>query len=142
MSHYTKMSIAAQQKYEAELISALKNHFGEKAVESCGDKKQKLKDWQGQDTSMKANIIIRKKDLGKKIGRSVLANDLGYERNKDGGYDVHVDAAGFPQSDQDLVAKFYADKVATKQLKAQGYQVKRAELATGEVELVGTRYAG
>jgi hypothetical protein len=140
MSHYVKLSIQAQQRFEAELVAALVQHFGEGKVESHGDKKVDLLNYSGQKSGLKGNIVVRKATQGEKLGRYVLVNDLGYERNTKGGYDVHVDMDGFPQADQNLVAQFYAEKVATKQLQEKGYQVQRALLPTGEIELTAQRY--
>jgi hypothetical protein len=139
MSHYVKMSIQAQQRYEAELVAALKKHFGENHVESHGEKKADLLSWNGSKSGLKANIIIRRKAQEAKAGHALAVNDLGYERNKDGGYDVHLDADGFPTAHQNLIAQDYATRVATKQLKAKGYSVKQAELTTGEIRLVAQR---
>lgn len=139
MSHYAKLNIQAQQRYEAELVAALKEHFGAAGVEAH-DTAKNLKDWQGHDTKLKAEIIIRKATLSEKLGRQVLANDLGYARNKDEGYDVHADEAGFPKEHQDLVAQYYAEKVAAKKLKAQGYAVSRRVLSSGQIQLTAQRY--
>ena len=140
MSHYVRLNIQAQQRFEAELVAALVQHFGEGKVESHGDKKVDLLSYTGQKSGLKGNIVVSKAAQGEKLGRYVLVNDLGYERNKAGGYDVHVDMDGFPQADQNLVAQFYAEKVATKQLQEKGYQVQRALLPTGEIELTAQRY--
>lgn len=140
MSHYTKMTIAAQQAYEAELVQALKKHFGEKGVEVGGDTKIELKSWDGRNAKLKANIVVRKDTQGKKLGRYVATNDLGYERNKDGGYTLHADEAGFPKEHQNLVAQSYAELVATKKMKQQGFAVKRTETKAGEIRLSCTKY--
>lgn len=139
MSHYTKLSIQAQQKFESELLASLKKHFGETKVE-MHEKKASLKTYAGADSGLKANIIVRKQAQGEKLGRYMAVNDLGYERNTQGGYDVHADLDGYSTETQNLIAKDYAERVATKQLKAKGYTVKRKELTTGEVQLVAQRY--
>jgi hypothetical protein len=139
MSHYARLNIQAQQKYEAELVAALGEHFGAAGVE-VHDTAKGLKDWQGQSTKEKAEIIIRKDTLSQKLGRTVLANDLGYKRNNDEGYDVIADEAGFPKAHQDLVAQYYAEKVASKKLKAQGYAVARKVLSSGQIQLTAQRY--
>jgi hypothetical protein len=139
MSHYTKASIQAQQKYEAELLTALCDHFGKEGVESHGGTLVPLKMWNGGDSGLKANIVIRQPTLGRKLGHKVLANDLGYERNKEGGYDVHVDATAFPKTSQDQVAQRYAELVAMKRLKATGYRVQRKQLEDGRIQLTAMR---
>lgn len=138
MSHYTKASIVAQQKYEAQLLTALNEYFGQAGVETH-DSKAVLRTWNGEDSGLKANIIIRKKNLGRKLGREVLANDLGYERDATGGYDVHVDETAFPKAAQDQVSQRYAELVAMSRLKAQGYKVKSAKLEDGRVQLTAMR---
>lgn len=139
MSHYTRLNIQAQQKYEAELIAALEQHFGEGKVESH-EKPVALKDWQGSSTAEKAEIVIRKKTLSEKMHRDVLANDLGYRRNKEEGYDVIADEAGFPKAHQDIVAQYYAEKVTAKKMRANGYSVARKELANGQIQLTCQKY--
>jgi hypothetical protein len=140
MSHYTKMSIQAQQKYEAELLAALKGHFGDTNVEHHTDKKAELRMWNGGHSGLKANLVVRRKGQEAKVGHALAVNDLGYERNNEGGYDLHVDVDGFPVEDQNKVAQAYAASVATKQLKAKGYSVKSTALPTGEVRLVAQRF--
>lgn len=141
MSHYMQLIIQAQQKFEAELVAALKQHFGESEVEYSASSKIPLKHWDGRPSKLKAEIVVRKDSLGKKAGRAVLCNDLGYERDASGGYTVHADVAGFPLADQNLVAQFYAEKVTTKKMKAKGYNVKRAQLDDGRIELTLQKYA-
>jgi hypothetical protein len=139
VSHYTKLNIQAQQKYEAELISALEQLVGEGKVETS-ERPITLKDWQGQSTSLKAEIVVRKKTLGELAGRDVLANDLGYARNNTEGYDVHCDEAGFSKVNQNLVAQYYAEKVTAKKMRANGYSVARKELANGQIQLTCQKY--
>lgn len=139
MSHYTKMSISAQQEYEAELVAALKKHFGED-VETHGDTKVPLMTWDRRDSGLKANIVVRKKTLAQKKGYEVLSNDLGYERNKEGGYNVHADEAGFDTLSQNAVASYYAQELTEKRLKSQGYSVAaRKTLEDGRVQVQFSR---
>jgi hypothetical protein len=139
MSHYTKLNIQAQQKFEFELFAALKEHFGDAGVESH-DKAASLKSWTGADSGLQANLIVRKSAQSKKAGHEVLSNDLGYLRNSTGGYDVHADEAGFPVKDQHLVAQYYARNVTTKQMRQQGYNVRESELPNGEIRLHCSKY--
>lgn len=142
MSHYTQLSIKAQQKYETELVAALKQHFGENGVEYSAASKIPLKHWDGRTSKLKAEIVVRKNTLGRKAGHEVLCNDLGYERDNEGGYTVHADIAGFPLNDQNLISKYYAEKVTAKKMKARGYNIaERAQLEDGRIELTLRRYA-
>lgn len=141
MSHYTKMSISAQQEYEGELIAALKQHFGEKEVE-VHDKKASLQMWEGSPSGLNANLIVRRKNLSKKLGHDVLSNDLGYERDNAGGYTVHADEAGFPKESADAVALAYSEKLAERVfVQNMGYSAaERTVLPNGDVEVVYESY--
>ena len=140
MSHYVKLSIQAQQRFEAELVAALVQHFGEGKVESHGDKKVDLLNYAGQKSNLKANIVVRKAAQGEKLGRYVASNDLGYERNAQGGYDVHVDMDGFPLEHQHLVAQYYSERAIARNAEETGYQVAEREAVNGEVHLTLQRY--
>lgn len=128
MSHFTEIKVDFQQKYEAELIAALEEVFGKVEVH---DKAKELKAYTGQSATEAAhlgktencNIIIRQKDLQKAGGG--LTNDAGYMRTEDGKYRVFIDVAGFSVANQGKVAQSYATRVSTKQLEAEGYQVKK-----------------
>lgn len=139
MSHYAKMSIQAQQKFESHLVDALAEHFGEGTVEVHEDKKY-LNDWHGRKTTTKANLIVRKDTLTKKLGYAALGNDLGYERNSAGGYDVHVDTATCPEEHLNLIAMNYAERVSKSQMKLKGFSVKREQLSTGEIALTCQKF--
>jgi Protein of unknown function (DUF1257) len=141
MSHYARLSIQAQQKFEAELVASLQEHFGTNGVE-VHEQKADLLTYMKEKSGLKANIIVRQATQGKKFGGRMLAvNDLGYERNTKGTYDLHVDEDGFNSEAQSAVIMSYAEKVAKKQMLTRGYGVaKRATLPTGEVQLTLQRY--
>ena len=136
MSHYTEMSVETKVAHEEEFIEALRATFEE--VEIYEDP-QVLNMYHGGKSNLKANIIIRKKAQGKALGRNVLSNDLGFERSGDG-YKCHADEAGYPKSLQDKVNSEYAERVAMKQLKKQGYMVKRTTLEDGRVKLTASKW--
>jgi hypothetical protein len=141
MSHFTELKPKFLVKSEVELVSALKNIFGQDAVE-VHDKAVEL---QGYDKNMggtkrKAHIVIRK-DAVKKTFHNQGWNDIGYERDKEGMYTLWADPADFPIVKQNLIAQDYAERVATKKLKAQGYTFKREVLKDGVVKLVATKYS-
>jgi hypothetical protein len=142
MSHYTKMSIKAQQEFEVDLIAALKGHFGEKGVE-VHENKEVLLNYYGEASGLKANLIVRQKDLEKAIGHHIASNDLGYERNKEGGYDVHYDAAGFPKEHADKINRVYAERVGSRVFVEQmGYNAaERNVLPNGDVEVIYESYS-
>ena len=137
MSHYTEMKPKFLAKSESELIASLKNFFGENAVE-VHDTAQKIGGFDSR-ANKKAHIIVRKEHVRKAGGSSY--NDLGYERDKEGMYKLWADPSDFPQTAQDKIAQDYAERVATKKLKAQGYTFKREVLKNGVVKLVATKYS-
>lgn len=139
MSHFVKMTVQAQQKHEAELVEALVEHFGADAV-TVHEEAVRLKTWDGGLSTNKGNIVVPREAQLKKANRHVLTADVGYERNANGTYDVHYDADGFPIDQQKLIAQYYAEKVAAKQLKRQGYAVKRAMLDDGRIQLTATKF--
>jgi hypothetical protein len=141
MSHFTKLSIAAQQKHEVQLIEALEQHFGEGTV-AVHESKVSLKDYAGYATKNKANLVITQASQRKKANNNhLMVTELGYERNDEGTYECHYDNDGFNKKHQDLVAKYYAEKVTKKTMAAQGFMVARKELDNGHIQLTCTKYA-
>jgi len=139
MSHYTELKPKFLVKSEAELIASLRNTFGENAVE-VHDKAVSIGGYDSR-AGKKAHIVIRKADVKKALGVYGW-NDIGYERDmKDGMYKLWADPTDFPKEKQNLVAQDYAERVATKKLKAQGYTFKREVLKDGVVKLVATKYS-
>lgn len=140
MSHYTELKPKFLEKSEAELVSSLKSLFGENAVEVHDS----LKELTGYDKNAggkarRAHIIVRKENVRKAGG--TCYNDLGYERDGNGMYKLWADPSDFPQTAQDKVAQDYAERVATKKLKSQGYTLKRTVEKNGVVKLVATKYS-
>lgn len=136
MSHFAEIKVSALTKNEKELVAALQAFFG--AVEVYGE----AKSLEGYDSraNKKAHIIVRKVDVGKKLSRGSAYNDLGFERNKDGTYSLHYDNMDISEDTRNKVMQDYSERVATKQLKAKGYSVKR-ELKDGVVKLTATKYS-
>lgn len=138
MSHYTELKPKFLTKSENELVAALTSFFGENNVE-VHDTAVKIGGYDSQ-ANKKAHIVIRKENLHKAAGGTCY-NDLGYERDKDGMYKLWADPSDFPQKAQDKIAQDYAERVAAKKLKAQGYTLKREVLKDGVVKLVATKYS-
>jgi len=141
MSHYTELKPKFLEKSEAELVASLKALFGEKSVEVHDESKNLT----GYDVDhggkvRKAHIIVRKANIRQAAGGSCY-NDLGYERDGNGMYKLWADPSDFPQTAQDKIAQNYAERVATKKLKSQGYTLKREVLKDGVVKLVATKYS-
>lgn len=135
MSHLTKLDVVALQKNERELIEALENRYGKGSVR-CTDTATELNGYEKNSSgrSKRANLIIDKETL-RKVERTSGYNDMGFERTKEGGYNLHYDTADVPKTAIDRVMQDYAERVVTKTMKARGYSVHRTELKDGQIEL-------
>lgn len=148
MSHYTEIKVDFDQKYEKELIEALREQFGEDGVE-VHKEPVGLKLYNGTSAlgntglgkTNKCHLIIRQDAQSKKAGHRVLSNDAGYERTDDGKYRAFIDAAGFSTQLQGLVAQSYAVRVSEKKLKAEGYMTKRVLKEDGTIRLEARIYS-
>ena len=138
MSHYTELKPKFLSKSEAELVASLKQVFGEKSVE-VHEKAVNIGGYDSQ-AGKKAHIVIRK-DVVRRVCGTAGYNDIGYERDKDGMYSLWADTSDFPVNKQEIIAQDYAERVASKKLKAMGYTMKREVLKDGVVKLVATKYS-
>lgn len=148
MSHYAEMKCDFLQKNEADMVAALEMVFGEGNVE-VHEKGAALYGYQGDNRAEAGpksknyappcHVIIRRKHVGS------AANDIGYRRNEEGGYEAYVSdydsTATFPEKKRNLVAQEYAASVASRKLKAQGYMVKRTTTSTGQVKLTASKWS-
>lgn len=137
MSHYTELKPKFLTKSEPELIASLQKLFGEKSVE-VHEKAVNIGGYDSQ-AGKKAHIVVRK-DTVRKVCGTHGWNDIGYERDNDGMYKLWADPTDYPVEKQNIVAQDYAERVAAKKLKAQGYTLKREVLKDGVVKLVATKY--
>lgn len=138
MSHYTSLKPKFITKNEADLVASLQAMFGEKAVEVH----EAAKAIGGYDSQARktAHIIVRKDNVAKVNDRKHAYNDIGYERGSDGLYVLHVDPVDYPAKLQDKVAQDYAERVASRKLKSQGYTLKREVMKDGVVKLIASKY--
>jgi hypothetical protein len=134
MSHFAEMKVDVQVKNEKDLVASLQAVFGEDAV-TVVDTARQLK---GMDSRAKkmAHIIVSQQAM-KKIGPGY--NEMGFERQADGTYKFHVDGMDFNSRRRDSLFQSYAENVATRKLKAQGYKVKRVVLENGDFELTASK---
>lgn len=140
MSHYTKVEAEFQEKNDKDLVAALRTVFGESNIE-VHDKPQILKMYHGGNSNeAPCEIIIRRENLEKKLGRVALTNDLGFRKNN-GKFEIVADRAGFPTDLENEIKQEYTVKVAERKLKLQGYVLKRERLKDGKVKLTATRYS-
>jgi hypothetical protein len=137
MSHFTEMKSKALVKNEGDLVAALKTQFGEEFVE-VHDTPQKLNGYDAA-ANKKAHIIIRKGAVNKALGTHGW-NDIGLERLADGTYSMHYDPADMQESTRQKIFQDYAERVASRKLKAQGYTLKRSVAQNGHVVIKATKY--
>lgn len=147
MSHFSEMKVDHSQKYESELIAALESVFGEGTVEvhENGDglygytgNNRSLLGTNSKDYAPPCHLIVRRKNVGS------AANDVGYRRTEEGGYVAYVSdydkKSNFKSEKRDRVMQDYATRVAEKQLRKQGYSVKRTITSDGVVKLTAVKY--
>lgn len=146
MSHFTEMKVDYLQKNEAQLVAALEECFGAGNVEVHedgaalfgyqGDNRAKLKT-SSANYAPPCHIIIRRENVG------AASNDVGYRRTEDGKYQAYIsdyDQGGnFNKQKQNQVTQNYTVGVTTKQMKSQGYSVKKTT-EKGVVKLLVSKY--
>lgn len=147
MSHFTEIKVNFLQKNEKQLVAALESIFGEGTVEVHedgaalfgyqGDNRAQLSQSNG-NYAPPCHLIIRRKHVG---GAS---NDVGYQRTEDGKYVAYISDydkhSNFSPQKQNKVLQEYTAKVTEKQLKSQGYAMKREVQKDGTIKLFATKY--
>lgn len=148
MSHFTEMQVDFLCKNETALVSALEEQFGKGKVEVHengaalygyrGDNRADMSKT-SSDYAPPCHIIIRRTNVGS------ASNDVGYRRTEDGKYVAYISdfdkTNNFNKGKQDQVAQEYALKVSEKQLKNQGYSLKRVAGKNGSVKIVATKFS-
>lgn len=154
MSHYAELKVQFFTKNESELVSALKEVYGEEGVEIHAEPTD-LHLWNGaratgltqysgnvQDVP-KCHLIVRRKSLEKALGTSTLTNDLGFHREQTGKFSVYADEVGYPLSTQNRVNQLYSAAVAERELrklKSEGYTLQRLTESDGTIRIEATAY--
>lgn len=142
------MKVDFLQKNEKALIAALETKFGEGHVEVHengaalfgyhGDNRANLQS-NNPNYAPPCHIIIRRKHVGS------AANDIGYRRTEDGKYVAYISdydsSSTFPKKDQKNVLQEYTANVASKQLKSQGYTIKKVKDKNGIIKLEAVKWA-
>ena len=148
MSHFTEIKVDFLQKNEKALIAALEAQFGEGNVE-VHENGAALYGYQGDNRANKSknsadyappcHIIIRRKHVGS------ASNDVGYQRTEDGKYVAYISdydkGHHFNAKKQNSVMQEYTAEVTEKQLKSQGYSMKRVTEKDGTIKLYATKYS-
>ena len=136
MSHAVKMEVDFKQSQEHALVCALEVLVGEGNVE-VHETPVNLKTYSGTvaEDLPKCHIVIRKKHLGRYVA------DAGYVRDSKGGYEAYLDKDYyFKAPKMDKISQEYAANVTTKNLKAQGYLIKRTE-TNGKIRILASKYS-
>lgn len=131
MSHYSKIKTKIMER-EA-LLKALAD-MGYKTVE-VHDSAQNLFGYQGDMRPEKANIIVRRKYVGR------ASNDIGFRLMDDGSYEAIVSEYDQQQLGSDWVGKLsqkYAEHAVLSKLEAQGFSIaeRQVDPVTKKVHLV------
>jgi hypothetical protein len=148
MSHFTEIKVDFLQKNEKQFIAGLEAQFGEGNVE-VHEEGAALFGYQGDNRANQGknsanyappcHIIIRRKHVGS------ASNDVGYRRTEDGSYVAYIsdfDKGGnFNKAKQTKVLQEYTAKVSEKQMKSQGYTLKRVTEKDGTIKLYATKYS-
>lgn len=146
MSHFTEMKVECLQKQESCFIQALEEIFGKGSVEISetgaglygyhGDLRTELATT-NPNYAPPCHLIIRRKNIGS------ASNDIGFRRNINGTYDAYVSdydkSQTYNTAKQNKMMQHYSSNVTIKQLKTQGYQVKKS-ITNGNIVLIGSKF--
>jgi hypothetical protein len=122
MSEYSE--IETKFKDEKALCEALGEMGFSKDQVEIHKEAANLYGYHGDKRSTKANIIIRRKDIGS------ASNDVGFIKKPNGMYEAIIsdyDSRRFNKKWVGNLSGHYADKLLTRKLRASGHELKRVE---------------
>ena len=135
MSHY--MKIKTKIKSQDSLVKALcKMGYKENQIE-VHEEATCLYGYQGDARKDKANIIIRRKNVGS------MSNDIGYRRTEDGTFEAVIsqyDSNKHNKAWQEGVEMHYGVEQTKKAFHQYGWQYEEKTNDKGQVVLVGQHY--
>lgn len=147
MSHFAKIQMQFKSEFKTQLVEALETQYD--TVESH-EEPVDLLTYFGEPASKqsknggmwapKCELVVRRKTLETKMGRSLMVNDMGFAKSETGNYDIYADLDGVPRASINLIMAEYSARVAEKKLRAEGYQTKRLELPDGKLQVIGSSY--
>ncbi len=135
MSHYSKLKTKIKRK--TALIKALKrinNNKWASAIE-VHDEATNLYGYTGDKRADKAEIIIRRKDVGQ------ASNDIGFKQAADGSWEAIIsdyDSSNYNKKWLDKLNQLYADETIKEVGFENGYTVESQEI-DGEMFVTCTR---
>lgn len=133
MSHYVK--VTTKYRDAAALKAALAEQFPDAQVHEY-EKPLSLSGYMGKK-GKQCHIIVSKVDAANKRGPAY--GEMGFCREKDGTYSVHMDA--YDEARAAGLAQKYATTVAVNQAKRQGYTVAKVANPNGTVTLTLSKWS-
>jgi hypothetical protein len=127
MSHFTRVRTKLR---DAEALVAALKAVGLSRVE-VNEEPQQLYGYQGDTRPERAEVIIRRKDIGR------LSNDIGFARQADGLFEAIISDYDRPKYNEAWLAglsRSYSYAATVKYAETHGYEV-----ATDELEQDGSR---
>jgi hypothetical protein len=135
MSHYNE--IKTQITNRSALVTALTQcGFTLDQIE-VHDEAQNLKGYRGDTREQKANVIIRRKDVG------TASNDLGFAQKKDGTYEAIIsdyDKRRYNDKWLDKVCTKHSVENAKQAFAQNGWEYTESVDDQGRTQLVGVSY--
>lgn len=136
MSHYNTLS--TKIKNRDSLVKALcKMGFKEDQIE-LHDNAQNLYGYQGDVREQKANVIIRRKNVGS------ASNDLGFFKSEDGTYQAIISDydrnSGYNTKWQGKLEMHYGIEQSKKAFNANGWSYKETKDTKDRIQLIGQRW--
>lgn len=135
MSHYSlvKTKLTRESCIKKALIAM---GFKEHMIEIFGNKKEKLKNWNGTWDNRTANIRIKGNGWGGQNYVGGLRNDIGFDKQANGTYDFHVDQSGqYGQQWIDSFTKHYSKAVVEEICQEQNFFISEESEEDGEITL-------
>lgn len=137
MSHFTEMqSVSFKVLQEKALVAALHAVFGEGSVEVYEHGSALT----GYDSGYgaKAHVIVRRDKISAVLGHAY--NDMGFTRQGDGSYRLHVDPTDVDETALNKIKQQYTTAVSINQLAKQGYIKTKQVAKNGTIEIVMVKY--
>lgn len=136
MSHFVECR--TEFRDPAALIAALIECGFEDSQIETHEQAVPLYGYQGDVRAQHAHIVIRRRHVGQ------AANDVGWERQPDGSYRAWISEYDrrhrFNERMRNRIKQEYAYQVIERQQRARGRTVTRAQLPSGEIEVVIAGY--
>ena len=142
MSHYSVCK--TQLKDNKAILDALERMGFKRADIDVSDTPMVMKMYNGPDavdptTKQKrtANIRIKGHGWGKENKLDGLCNDMGFTRQKDGTYELHIDnyTSGRYKNFQDKITNYYAAELTKNKAKGMGFFLQEETETEDEIVL-------